>query len=98
MVQLVERYDKSLQENAEAIADINIAKAAKELWAMVKLKNQPHSAQSNELYELSFKRFIDLERSVSKMNEYIWLIKGFVQIVQGNRNASMLQNLLTNIW
>lgn len=50
---------------------------------MIKIKNQPASNQNNEAYETSLRRFIELERSVSKMNEFIWLVKGFVQIIQG---------------
>jgi hypothetical protein len=92
----VDQYAKSHQDNAEAIADINIAKAAKELWSMIKLKNQPPSNQNNELYESSLKRFIELERSVNKMNEFTWLIKGFVQIIQGEKTSRLPYRMIVN--
>lgn len=74
-------YNKSLVENVEGITDINIARAAKELWVMRQTKNW--SEVNSTTFEAAFQRFVDCEKTINKIHEYFWLVKGFVQILQG---------------
>ena len=74
-------YERSLAENIEGITDINIARAAKELWKMCRPRTA--ATESDEPMRIAYHRFLDIEKSINKMNEYFWLVKGFVQVVQG---------------
>jgi hypothetical protein len=78
-----ELYNKSLPENAEGIAEITIARAAKELWKLCKIKNEVPAVEQAAEFDLAYRNFLDFEKTISKMNEFFWLVKGFVQVMQG---------------
>ena len=47
---------------------------------MLKAKSQGNQ----DLYQNSLRRFNESEKKIAnKMNEYIWLLKGFVQVMEG---------------
>ena len=84
-------FYKERGDYVEGMTEINIALAAKELQMMWRLKAQ---GNNSELYARARQRFFDFEKKISnKLNEYIWLLKGFVQILEGKSSVFLFFSL-----
>lgn len=95
--------DKLYQEQdkddyMEGIVDIYVALAAKALNNFNRAKQAPQLMPENSTeYSRKFVEYLKSADEKNRINEYTWLIKGFFEIVQGNKRFLAITRDLSTV-